>query len=286
MKVLVTGSAGQLAFALRQQWTDADLVLPDESQLDLTRPDSIRAAIQSVRPDAVVNAGAFTQVDKCEAEPERALLVNGTAVGWLAEACAAAGALLVQVSTDYVFDGRQTRPYREDDPTGPLSVYGHTKLLGERNARLAPEHLIVRTAWLYDAHGRNFFNTMRTAAAQGRSLRVVDDQRGAPTTCTALARQLKAAVLRGWRGTVHATCAGETTWFGFAREIFNRLGIPADLQPCRTAEYPLPAVRPAYSVLSGARRASLGENLMPSWEEGLAQVLATLGVDPSKPTMR
>ena len=147
----------------------------------------------------------------------------------------------------------------------------------------APEHLIVRTAWLYDAWGRNFFRTMVEAAEQGRALRVVADQRGTPTTCRALARQLRVAMEAGWRGLVHGTCQGETTWHGFASEIFRRKGIRANLSPCATADYPLPAPRPAYSVLSGARRGSLGADVMPHWEEALAEVLADPHLERADP---
>lgn len=273
MRVLVTGASGQLAHAIRQIWTAHDLVLPEESVLDLSQQRAIQSVVAEVRPEVVVNCGAFTQVDRCESEPELAQLINATAVGWLAEACEAQGARLVQVSTDYVFDGTGTRPYREDDPTNPMSVYGRTKLEGERQATRCRRHLIARTSWLYDAWGKNFLNTMLNAAAQGRSLRVVDDQRGAPTTCRALARQLKVAAEEGWQGLVHMTCAGETTWHGFAKAIFDAKGITADLSPCTTADYPTPARRPAYSVLDGARRRSLGPDLMPHWHEALLEVL-------------
>ncbi|MDR3671941.1 MAG: dTDP-4-dehydrorhamnose reductase [Holophaga sp.] len=274
MRVLVTGASGQLARAVRASWTDHELVVPAESSLDLGDPDAIQAVVAQVRPQVVLNLGAFTQVDRCEASPEQAMLINGTAVGWLAAACREQGALLVQISTDYVFDGLATRPYWEDDPTGPLSVYGRTKLVGEEQAQLAPEHLIVRTAWLYDDQGRNFYRTTLNAAAQGRALKVVDDQRGTPTSCRALARQLHQAVAGGWRGLVHGTCHGETTWHGFAAEIFRQRGVQASLTPCATADYPLLAPRPAYSVLCGQRRALLGSDLMPSWEEALAEVVA------------
>ncbi len=273
MRVLVTGAAGQLAHAIRETWAEHELILPEESELDLGRPDSIHRAVAEARPQVVINCGAFTQVDRCEAEAELAMLINGTAVGWLAEACGAQGALLIQISTDYVFDGTGTRPYREDDPTAPMSVYGRTKLEGERQAARCPRHLIARTSWLYDAWGKNFLNTMLNAAAQGRFLRVVDDQRGAPTSCRALARQLKVAAERDWRGLLHTTCQGETTWYGFAKAIFEGKGISVDLSPCTTADYPTPARRPAYSVLDGTRRQSLGMDLMPTWQEALREVL-------------
>jgi dTDP-4-dehydrorhamnose reductase len=274
MRVLVTGGAGQLARSIARTWVGHELMFPEESILDLGRPEAIDSVLRDLHPEVVVNTGAFTQVDRCETDEAAAMRINGEAVGWLARACDREGALLVQISTDYVFDGTSRRPYLETDPTHPLSVYGKSKLLGEQNAARAEQHLVVRTAWLYDHSGRNFLNTMLTAASQGRKLRVVDDQKGAPTSCGALARQLLAAVDEGWRGMVHCTCAGETSWYGFAREIFRSMAIAADLAPCTTAEYPLPAPRPAYSVLDGRRRALLGRDLMPDWREALAEVVA------------
>jgi len=273
MRVLVSGGSGQLAHAIRLLWTDHDLFIPEESALDLGRRESIREVVSEVRPDVLVNCAAFTQVDRCEAERDLALAINGTAVGWLAEACDSVGARLVQISTDYVFDGTATRPYREDDPANPMSVYGQSKLLGEQMAARCHRHVIARTSWLYDAWGKNFLNTMVEAAAKRRSLKVVDDQRGAPTTCRALARQLKVAAEQAWQGTVHTTCHGETTWFGFAKAIFEAKGIIADLRPCPTSEYPTPARRPAYSLLDGARRARLGADLMPDWRDALLEVI-------------
>ena len=273
MRVLVTGGAGQLAHAIRLIWAEHDLVIPDESVLDLSRRESIQSVVAEVRPDVLINCAAFTQVDRCESETDLAQLINATAVGWLAEACEDQGARLIQISTDYVFDGTGTRPYREDDPTNPVSVYGRTKLEGERLAMKCTRHLIARTSWLYDAWGKNFLNTMLNAAAQGRSLRVVDDQRGAPTTCRALARQLKVAAEQNWNGLVHATCQGETTWHGFALAIFEAKGIFVDLNPCGTADYPTPARRPTYSVLDGDLRRTLGPDVLPDWREGLHEVI-------------
>ena len=276
MRVLVTGASGQLAHAVRQIWQDHELILPEESVLDLGKREAIFSVVAEVRPDVLINCGAFTQVDRCESEAELAQLINATAVGWLAEACEAQKALLIQISTDYVFDGKGTRPYHEDDPTNPVSVYGRTKLEGERQAARCSRHLIARTSWLYDTWGKNFLNTMLNAAAQGRSLRVVDDQRGAPTTCRALARQLKVAAEEGWQGLVHMTCQGETTWHGFAQAIFVAKGMAVDLSPCTTVDYPTPAQRPAYSVLDGTRRRSLGADLMPPWLEALEEAAGGL----------
>jgi len=279
LRIVIAGGGGQLARAIRETFTGHELILPSESELDLSRREAIHTVLAGLRPQVVINAAAFTQVDRCETEEELAMLVNGQAVGWLAEACETQKALLVQISTDYVFDGKGTRPYRETDPTNPVSAYGRTKLRGELEARRAPEHLIMRTAWLYDAWGKNFYLTMRNAAAQGRKLKVVDDQRGTPTTCRALARQIQQAVDEGWRGLVHATCAGETSWHGFAQEIFRQAGLQVDLSPCPTSDYPTPAVRPAYSVLDGGHRSELGTDRMPHWQEALEEVVSDTTLD-------
>jgi dTDP-4-dehydrorhamnose reductase len=273
MRVLVTGGSGQLARAIQRFWTGHELLLPEEARLDLADRQAIREVITSLKPEVVINAGAFTQVDRCEVEAERAMLVNGAAVGWLAEECIRADACLVQISTDYVFDGQGTTPYREDDPVSPVSVYGKSKLLGEQGARKTPKHLVLRTAWLYDAWGMNFYNTMLRLAAQGQPIKVVDDQRGSPTSCRALARQIQALVESGWYGTVHATCSGKTSWHGFATEIFRQKHLQVDLTPCATADFPRPAPRPVYSVLSGELRRSLGLDRMPGWCEALTEVV-------------
>ena len=273
MRIVVTGGAGQLAHAIQRFWTGDEVILPLESELDLSRPDAVGTIIKELRPEVVINTAAFTQVDLCETETELATRVNGTSVGWLARACSQVNALLVQISTDYVFDGRGSRPYREDDPVNPLSVYGKSKCMGEREARSANSHLIVRTSWLYDAWGNNFYNTMLKLATTGMPIKVVDDQRGSPTSCRALTRQLQAAVESGWRDTVHVTCPGETTWHGFAAEIFRQHGLQVDLSPCTTAEFPRPAPRPSYSVLCGEHRRRLGGDIMPDWAEALREVV-------------
>jgi len=273
MKVVVTGSSGQLAEAIRRCWSRFEVVLPSEAELDLRRPKSIHSVLRDLRPDVVVNTGAFTQVDRCEDDEATAMRINGEAVGWLAEECSSMDALLVQISTDYVFDGRGGRPYVESDPPRPLSAYGRSKLRGEEEARKAVRHLVVRTAWLYDAWGRNFYDTMLKLAALGKPLRVVGDQWGTPTSCRALARQLEVAIASDWRGTIHAACWGETSWHGFASEIFRLHGVPVDLSACSTAEFPGRAARPLYSVLSGERRRRLGGDVMPEWRVALAEVV-------------
>ncbi len=273
MKLLVTGGAGQLGRALSQSFTSAEVILLSRQELDLTDPKAAAQRIGAHKPDVVINAGAMTAVDKCETEQDLAYRSNALAVRWLAAACRKAGALLVQVSTDYVFSGQATAPYREWDTTGPINVYGASKLAGEREALAAPEHLVVRTSWLYDAWGQNFLQTMLRLGREQKPVKVVDDQRGAPTSCRALARQINALIKAEQRGMVHATCHGETTWFGFTKAIFERAGCKSDLQPCTTADFPRPAKRPAYSVLSGAARVAMGCDVMPSWQEALDEVL-------------
>lgn len=275
-RILLSGGSGQLAEAIRRFWTDAEIICPPEDTFDLSQPESIHATVHAFHPHVIVNAGAFTQVDRCEDAEALAMKVNGEALTPLAEAANMVDALLVQISTDYVFNGTAARPYREDDPVEPTSAYGRSKLLGEQNALQAKRHLILRTAWLYDAWGKNFLLTMLNAAKQGRSLRVVDDQRGTPTTCRALTRQIRQAVHEGWQGLFHATCHGETTWFGFASEIFRQAGLRPDLSPCTTADYPTPAKRPAYSVLDGSKRAQTGIDLMPDWQTALNEVIDDL----------
>ncbi len=274
MRILVSGGSGQLARALQLVLTGHELILPEEKDFDLADPGAMLRTLHVIRPDVVLNAGAYTAVDAAEADEAQALRVNGTAVGVLAKACNEHRALLVQISTDYVFEGNDPRPRRETDPTGPRTAYGRTKLAGEGAAREAHDHLIVRTSWLYEAWGKNFLNTMLRLGAEGRPLKVVDDQHGSPTSCRALARQLQVALDGGWRGLVHVTCAGSTTWYHFARTIFRMACMNAEVQPCTSAEYPVPAPRPAWSVLDNSGRLAHGEDLMPSWEDALAEVLA------------
>ncbi len=274
MRVLVTGGGGQLARALAATWTRHTAVRAGREVLDLSDLAGIPGRVEALAPDLILNAGAHTAVDRCESEPLLAHRINAEAVAVLARVADRLEVPLVQISTDYVFSGEGRRPFREADPAAPRTVYGRSKLEGEAAARTARAHLVVRTAWLYDAWGRNFYRTMLGAADQGRSLRVVDDQWGTPTSCRALARQLEVAVTEGWQGLVHATCRGETTWFGFAREIFLQHGLTPDLSPCTTAEFKAVAPRPAYSVLDGGGRARLGTDLMPDWREALAEVVA------------
>ena len=289
IRVLVTGAGGQVgAEVARGLAGRAEVIAHQRSTLDLARPGDIAARIREARPDVIVNAAAYTAVDRAESEEAIALAVNGVAPGIIAEEAKRLGALLVHFSTDYVFDGTAMRPYVEDDAVNPLSAYGRTKLAGERAvAASGCAYVTLRTSWVYGPHGKNFMLTMLRLAATHRELRVVNDQRGAPTSSTQLARAVRAILARGdsareASGLYHASADGETTWFEFAREIFairarsDSAFVAPRVVPITTAEYPLPARRPAYSVLSNEK---LGRALgvrIPAWREGLQEALSAL----------
>ena len=275
--LLVTGAHGQLGCAVLEKATARGLaaVGHDLDTLDITDAAAVTAALERIRPRALVNCAAWTAVDDCEGDPGLALEVNGTAVGHLAAACAAVGATLVQVSTDYVFSGASARPYREDDPVGPTSAYGRSKLEGERLAQRAPEHLVVRTAWLFGRGGRSFVTAIRGQVEAGSSsLRVVADQRGCPTYCDDLAEAILGLLERRARGTVHAVNSGATTWHAFALEIVRQLGAAVEVRPALTADVPRPAPRPANSVLDTSRLAALLGGPLPTWQDALRRYLA------------
>jgi dTDP-4-dehydrorhamnose reductase len=275
MRLLVTGSRGQLGLALQAAGPARghEIVGVDLPELDITDPVAVRAAVMHVRPDAIVNCAAYTAVDAAEGDEGRALAVNGAAVVGLAAAANEAGASLVQISTDFVFDGGSTQPYREDDPPHPLSAYGRTKLAGERAAERARRHLIVRTAWLF-GDGANFVAAIRRQLDAGTAtLRVVDDQRGSPTWSNDLAQALLRLLEGGVEGICHVVNAGNATWFEFAREIVQQLGAEVEVVPITTAEAARAAPRPRFSVLDASRlREVLGGDL-PSWQDALARFL-------------
>jgi dTDP-4-dehydrorhamnose reductase len=229
--------------------------------------------VRDARPDAVVNCAAWTDVDGAEAAEDAATAVNGDGAGHVAAAAAEAGAHVVHLSTDYVFPGDATEPYREDDPTGPRSAYGRSKLAGERAvADAAPDaHGIVRSAWLFGRHGRNFVDTMLALAQDRAELKVVDDQLGCPTYAGHLARALVEIAEARTQGVLHVAGGGACTWFDLARATFERTGLDVAVHPCTTAEFPRPAPRPAYSVLGSTRRDA---PVLPPWQEGLAAHLA------------
>ena len=284
---LVTGAAGMLGrdltALLGKRGEEYHALVRDD--LDITDAAATAAAVAAVKPDVVVNCAAWTAVDAAEDQERQALAVNGLGAANLAAACAATGALLVHPSTDYVFDGRARRPYAEDAPTGPAGAYGRTKLAGEQAVRAAlPDaSYVVRTAWLYGAHGKNFAKTMLRLAASGTAPRVVADQHGQPTWTADVAAQVCALVAASAEpGIYHATSSGETTWFGFAQEIFARYAASIDQDqdrdaereqltpsPITTAQYPTPAQRPAYSVLGHQAWSAAGLNPIGDWRDAL-----------------
>ena len=280
MKLLVIGREGQVARSLRQRATGVGLVALGRPDVDLEKAGSAEAAIAREKPDVVVNAAAFTAVDAAEAEPDRAFRVNGEAAGEVARAARHAGAKLVHLSTDYVFDGSSPVAHTEDAPSNPLNHYGRSKLDGETRVRAeAPEHAIVRTAWVYSPFGRNFVTTMVAAAAQRDVLRVVADQRGSPTSALDLADAILAMVAApaGWGETYHVAGSGTASWFELAAATMDecrRLGLPsARVEPIATADWPTPARRPANSMLDSGKFERAFGFRMPQWRESLAGVV-------------
>lgn len=290
-RVVLIGREGQMARALYRALQDAEyeivqLARPD---FDLTQPASLAQAIVEANADIVVNPAAYTAVDKAEDDPQQADAINAVAAGAISEAAARAGLPIIHLSTDYVFDGRQRTPYSEADATAPLSVYGRSKLEGERRVADAnPRHVILRTSWLSSPYGSNFVKTMLRLGDVGTPLRVVDDQYGSPTFATDLADVIRQLVPRVTGATVpensygvfHATNAGQTTWCGFARAIMAgaraRGGRGADVVAISTAEYPLKAQRPAYSVLSTRKLREVHGLELRGWEQGLSDCLDEL----------
>ena len=299
MRILLTGSNGQVGTEVARQLAGrADVVALDRAALDLADAAQVRARVREARPDAIVNAAAYTAVDKAESEPGLARAINATAPGILGEEARRCGAVLLHYSTDYVFDGTKQGAYVEDDPVCPVNTYGRTKLEGELAiAASGCDHLILRTEWVYGPHGRNFMLTMLKLAQSRPELRVVDDQHGAPTSSLQLGRLTRERLLgadgkmdqaaldrlRAASGVYHATAAGETTWCGFARAIFaqraRQLGEvfkAPTVTPIASSEYPTPARRPANSVLSGEKLRSRFGLGLADWREGLAESISAL----------
>lgn len=298
MRILVTGVSGQVGHELLGTLAPlGEVIGADRASLDLASPDAIRATLRRLSPALIVNPAAYTAVDRAESEPELAMQVNGVAPAVIAEEARRLGARLIHYSTDYVFDGAKDAPYTEDDPTAPLGAYGRSKLAGERAvASSGCRHLILRTSWVYGLRGSNFLRTMFRLAREREELRVVDDQRGAPTSSRAIA-QASARVAQRWLalgddsadGVHHMSCAGATTWCGFARAIVDRLDaiatalgepVPAHrpaVVPIRTADYPTAARRPANSLLDNGRLARSFGVALPHWQAALDALLARPG---------
>lgn len=279
MRLLVTGSRGQLGRALAQAGPARGHAVAgyDLPELDITDAAAVRRLVEAERPDVVVNCAAFTAVDAAEVDEARATAVNGEGVANLAVMANSVGAVLLHISTDYVFDGRPGRAWREDDPTEPLSAYGRSKLAGERVAVLATRHLVVRTAWLF-GEGWNFVEAIRKQLDAGkRELEVVSDQVGSPTFAGDLAETLVELLEIGARGVVHAVNDGVTSWHGFACEIVRLLGADAAVRPIGTRELNRPAPRPANSVLDTARLRGLLGHALPPWQDALRRYLEAAG---------
>lgn len=285
MKILVFGQTGQVARELaRLAGPDLTLETLGRADADLTDPEACAARIVATDADAVINAAAYTAVDKAEEEEALAYKVNAEAPGAMARAAAARGLPFLHVSTDYVFDGSGTRAWEEEDPVAPLGAYGRTKLAGEEAVRMAGgPHMILRTAWVFSAHGNNFVKTMLRVGRDRDQLTVVGDQHGGPTAARDIARAL-VTIARAWdagsgvSGTFHFAGAPATTWHGFATEIFARTGWDKtpEVAAITTADWPTPAARPANSVLSCAKLQQAYGIAQPDWRAGLEEVLEEL----------
>ena len=270
--ILVVGAKGMLGTDLMQVLS-GDVRGVDIEEIDITSFESTRRVLLTLKPQVVVNAAAYTDVDGCESKRELAMQVNGEGVAHLALAVREIGAKLVHLSTDYVFDGNKESPWLEDDPTNPLSVYGESKLAGELNARLVPDHLIVRTQWLYGQSGKNFVETMLRLGQEKKELSVVDDQIGSPTWTVDLGLAIKALIDKGCRGTYHAANAGFCSWNGFARAIFEEAGLDVAVTPMATSELGRPATRPLYSVLDCDKLAADAGFRAEPWRDALRKYL-------------
>lgn len=288
-RVLVTGAAGQVGAAVVAQLRGWEVIAHDRASLDLSDPARIAAAVAEARPDVIVNAGAYTAVDRAETDTQAALAANSVAPGAIGIAAKHVNALVIHFSTDYVFDGTKASPYVESDPTNPTSVYGASKLTGERAlAASGAAHVILRTSWVYAPRGKNFLLTMLNAAKTREEVRVVDDQHGAPTSALQLARATEALlakpvdVVRAASGVYHCTASGDVTWCGFTRAIYERWSkLRPDFRAPRviaipSSDYPTPVKRPANSRLSNAKlRETFGIALEP-WESALDEALAAI----------
>lgn len=277
MKVLITGAKGMLGqdMVAEFQKRDYEVHAADHKALDITDIQAVRAAITALKPDIVVNCAAYTNVDKAESEPEIAMRVNGLGPRNLALACEATGAVLLHISTDYVFDGEKEGPYEIWDTPNPINAYGKSKLWGENYVRsLMHRYFIVRTSWLFGKGGKNFVTTMLELAKRGEPIRVVNDQRGCPTYTVDLARACADLVESGCFGIYHVTNQGATTWYEFAKEILRCAGLRVHALPITSEELPRPARRPRNSELASFPLERLLRTLPGSWTDKLVEVIA------------
>jgi dTDP-4-dehydrorhamnose reductase len=273
MRVLILGASGILGQALTREWKEDDVVGFSSRDLDIREESKVHAAIDKVHPDWIVLAAAYTDVDDCESNQERALAVNRDGAANVAKAARDAGAKLIFLSSDYVFDGKKTSPYEISDTRNPMSVYGRSKAEAEILLQeILPNCYIARTSWLFGVGGKCFPDTILKLAASRPALDVVDDQRGCPTFSVDLARCIIQLCHKDGRGIVHATNAGICSWFEFACEIVKGAGLATEVRPISTQKMARPAQRPAYSVLSSSSLESLGIT-MPKWQDALRRYL-------------
>jgi len=288
-RIMLTGKNGQIGWELQRALAPlGEVVALDRRLLDLADPAQIRERVREIKPGLIVNAAAYTAVDRAEAEPEPAMAVNGIAPGILAEEAKRIGAAMVHYSTDYVFDGAKTTPYTEEDAPNPLNVYGRSKLAGEQAVQaVGVPHLILRTSWVCGMRGKNFLLTILRLARERAELKIVDDQIGTPTWSRAIAeataRILSADTLpvTDASGIYHLTASGNTTWYGFAKAILALDPNPSEhvckhIKPIPTSVYPTPARRPAYSVLLNSKLKAAFGVVLPGWEQGLKLALGPL----------
>ena len=281
MRILITGAGGQLGRALQRTLSREDLVLKDLPDFDLSKP-ACEEQIRRARPDIILHAGAYTNVDQAEREPERTHAVNAQGTRWVAQAAQAVEARLIFVSTDYVFDGMKTTPYHERDEPRPLNQYGLSKYEGEQAVlTLCPGALVVRTAWLFGHDGPNFVKTITKLAQERQTLEVVADQRGCPTYAEDLARALRDLAIGDLQGVCHVTNGGDCSWYEFAQAIVGQTGAGTTVRPITTAQAGRLAKRPSYSVLSQDRFASRYAAL-PDWRDALTRFMK-LAADPVSP---
>jgi len=284
MNILVTGANGQLGSELRKisrNFSDKRFFFTDVAELDITNPVAVNDFFEMNGIQTVINCAAYTAVDKAESDEPAATLINAAAVGHLAKACNKADATLIHISTDYVYDGRACQPYSEEHPTAPASVYGRTKLAGEKAALTTPKSVVIRTSWLYSSFGNNFVKTMLRLGKERDTLNVVFDQVGTPTYASDLAQvsiliAAQAEQNKLIRGVFHYSNEGVCSWYDLAHEIMQQAGLKCAVKPIETKDYPTPATRPHYSVLNKERiKAEYGVKI-PHWKESLSRCLAEM----------
>jgi dTDP-4-dehydrorhamnose reductase len=277
MKILITGAYGMLGSDLREVLKDNELIITGSKDLDITKENNVLQFIEDKKPEIVINAAAYTNVDNCETDYDNAYLVNAIGPKNLAVACNKLNIPLIHVSTDYVFDGSKTTPLSEEDKLGPKTAYGKTKLEGEKFVQEnTKKYFILRTAWLFGINGKNFVKTMINLSKKNNVLKVVNDQKGCPTYCYDLAMAIKQLLNSDKYGIYHLTNKGELSWYDFAKKIFELSNITINVKPVTTEEFPRPAPRPHYSVLSNQKWINAGFSPMRNYEDALKDYLSLL----------